>query len=44
MDVARAGVLIAIKAAFSPGVALGPDGATYVSDDQGGRVWRIVQR
>jgi glucose/arabinose dehydrogenase len=26
------------------GVAIGPDGSIYVSDDQRGRVWRIVQR
>jgi glucose/arabinose dehydrogenase len=26
------------------GIAMGPDGALYVSDDQGGRVYRIVRR
>lgn len=26
------------------GLALGPDGAIYVSDDQGGRVWRVAPR
>jgi glucose/arabinose dehydrogenase len=26
------------------GLALGPDGALYISDDQGGRVWRVVPR
>jgi glucose/arabinose dehydrogenase len=26
------------------GVAVGPDGALYISDDQGGRVWRVVYR
>jgi glucose/arabinose dehydrogenase len=25
------------------GLAVGPDGALYISDDNGGRVWRVVQ-
>lgn len=26
------------------GVAVGPDGALYISDDQGGRVWRVTYK
>jgi glucose/arabinose dehydrogenase len=26
------------------GVTEGPDGSLYVSDDRGGRIWRIVYR
>jgi glucose/arabinose dehydrogenase len=26
------------------GLAVGPDGALYISDDQGGRIWRVVKR
>jgi glucose/arabinose dehydrogenase len=26
------------------GLAVGPDGALYISDDQGGRIWRVVRR
>jgi len=26
------------------GVALGPDGALYITDDKGGRVWRVVYK
>ena len=26
------------------GVAIGPDGALYLSDDKGGRIWRVVYR
>lgn len=30
------------QAAHRPsGVAIGPDGALYISDDQGGRIWRV---
>jgi glucose/arabinose dehydrogenase len=33
------------KALHRPtGLAVGPDGALYISDDQGGRVWRVVRR
>ena len=31
------------RAAFRPaGLAIGPDGALYVSDDVHGRIWRII--
>jgi glucose/arabinose dehydrogenase len=26
------------------GLAMGPDGALYISDDQRGRVWRVVRK
>ena len=26
------------------GVAVGPDGALYISDDKGGRLWRVTYR
>lgn len=33
------------EAAHRPvGLAVGPDGSLYVSDDQGGRIWRILYR
>lgn len=33
------------EAAHRPaGLAQGPDGSLYVSDDQGGRIWRIMER
>jgi glucose/arabinose dehydrogenase len=33
------------KAAHRPaGVAVGPDGALYISDDRGGRVWKVVYK
>jgi glucose/arabinose dehydrogenase len=33
------------KAAHRPtGVAQGPDGALYITDDKGGRVWRVVYK
>src|SRR5215831_21324498 len=31
------------RAAHRPtGLAVGPDGALYISDDQGGRIWRVT--
>jgi glucose/arabinose dehydrogenase len=33
------------RAAHRPtGVTVGPDGALYISDDKGGRIWRVVYR
>ena len=33
------------KAAHRPvGVAQGPDGALYITDDKAGRVWRVVYK
>jgi glucose/arabinose dehydrogenase/mono/diheme cytochrome c family protein len=33
------------QAAHRPsGLAVGPDGALYISDDQGGRIWRVTYR
>ena len=33
------------KAAHRPaGVAVGPDGALYIADDKGGRVWKVVYK
>ncbi|MFL5265017.1 MAG: PQQ-dependent sugar dehydrogenase [Stellaceae bacterium] len=33
------------RAAHRPtGLAVGPDGALYIADDQGGRVWRVTYR
>jgi glucose/arabinose dehydrogenase len=33
------------RAAHRPsGLALGPDGALYISDDQRGRIWKVVRR
>ncbi len=33
------------QARFRPtGVAVGPSGALYIADDQGGRIWRVVHR
>ena len=33
------------RAAHRPtGLAMGPDGALYISDDKGGRIWRVVYR
>lgn len=31
-------------AARPTGIAMGPDGSLYVSDDSGGRIWRILSR
>jgi glucose/arabinose dehydrogenase len=32
-----------MKAAHRPtGLAQGPDGGLYISDDRGGRIWRVV--
>jgi glucose/arabinose dehydrogenase len=33
------------RAAYRPsGLALAPDGALYISDDQRGRIWKVVRR
>ena len=33
------------RAAHRPtGLAQGPDGALYITDDKGGRVWRVVYK
>jgi glucose/arabinose dehydrogenase len=38
-----AGNLEPVQAIHRPmGLAQGPDGSVYISDDQGGRIWRIV--
>jgi glucose/arabinose dehydrogenase len=33
------------RAAHRPtGIAQGPDGAIYIADDQGGRVWKVTYK
>jgi glucose/arabinose dehydrogenase len=33
------------RAAHRPsGIAVGPDGALYITDDEAGRVWRVVYK
>ncbi|MGH7644972.1 MAG: PQQ-dependent sugar dehydrogenase, partial [Gemmatimonadales bacterium] len=39
------GMLEPVQARHRPaGLAVAPDGSLYISDDQGGRIWRVTYR